>query len=204
MGSIDTYNGSCVLAMAGEHCVAICSDRRLGVNMQTISKEFDHIFRMNDTIYLGLSGLATDIRTVYEKLRYETSLVEHQEERLLTAEKFTNMLANMLYEKRFGPYFITPVVAGLINGEPYLATSDCIGAMSYPKDFATGGTAEQNLFGICESLWHPGMGPEELAEVAANCLTAAVERDGISGWGGILYLITPEGVTVREIKTRMD
>lgn len=52
--------------MAGENCVAIACDRRLGVNQfQTISTDFQKVFRLNDRVLVGLPGLATDTQTVY-------------------------------------------------------------------------------------------------------------------------------------------
>ena len=62
--SIMEYNGSAVVAMVGKDCVAIAADRRLGVQAQTVSMDFQKIFRMNDTLYVGLPGLATDVQTV--------------------------------------------------------------------------------------------------------------------------------------------
>jgi 20S proteasome subunit beta 3 len=31
-----------------------------------------------------------------------------------------------------------------------------------------------------------------------------VDRDALSGWGAIVYLITPEKIIKRELKARMD
>jgi 20S proteasome alpha/beta subunit len=36
---------------------------------------------------------------------------------------------------RFGPFFVTPIVAGLENGKPILATYDSIGCKSDLDDF---------------------------------------------------------------------
>ena len=39
------------------------------------------------------------------------------------------MLGQLLYEKRFGPYFVEPVVAGLdADGTPFVTAMDLIGA----------------------------------------------------------------------------
>lgn len=51
--------------MKGKDCVAIASDRRFGVQMQTISVDFDKIFELAPNTYIGLAGLATDVQTVY-------------------------------------------------------------------------------------------------------------------------------------------
>ena len=62
--SIMEYNGAAIVAMIGKDCVAIGSDRRLGVQAQTVSTNFQKIFEMNDRLYVGLPGLGTDVTTV--------------------------------------------------------------------------------------------------------------------------------------------
>ena len=56
----------------------------------------------------------------------------------------------MLYERRFGPFFVNPVVAGIDSktGEPYISSMDVIGCMTEPSDFAVAGTCEEQLFGM--------------------------------------------------------
>eukprot|EP00794_Sanderia_malayensis_P001090 gene1090-431_t len=63
--SIMSYNGGAIIAMKGKDCVAIASDMRYGIQAQTISFDFKKIFEMNDKLYLGLTGLATDVQTVF-------------------------------------------------------------------------------------------------------------------------------------------
>ena len=58
------HNGSAVVAMLGKGCVAIASDRRLGISAQTVACDFQKIYEMGDRLYVGLPGLATDILTV--------------------------------------------------------------------------------------------------------------------------------------------
>ncbi len=62
--SIMSYNGGAVIAMKGKECVAIASDLRYGVQAQTVSFDFQKVFQMNDKLFLGLAGLATDVQTV--------------------------------------------------------------------------------------------------------------------------------------------
>ena len=59
-----SYNGSAIVAMIGKDCVGIAADRRFGVQAQTVSMNAQKIFEMGPRLYLGLSGLATDITTV--------------------------------------------------------------------------------------------------------------------------------------------
>jgi 20S proteasome subunit beta 3 len=64
--SILEYNGGAVVAMVGKNCVAIASDRRFGIQQQTVSKNMQKVFKINDQTFLGLHGLATDVQTVFE------------------------------------------------------------------------------------------------------------------------------------------
>ena len=170
--------------MAGKDCVGIASDNRMGIQYQTVAMDFKKIFKMNDRLYVGLAGLATDVQTLDQLLRFRKDLYELREEREMTPMVFTNLLSNMLYEKRFGPYFCEPIIAGLDDkGTPHLATMDLIGAQALAKDFVVAGTCTGNLYGMCETLWKPDMEKEELFETLAQALLASVDRDALSGWG---------------------
>lgn len=50
--------------MAGKECVAIASDLRLGVQLQTMATDKKKLYRVHDQLFLGLSGLATDADTL--------------------------------------------------------------------------------------------------------------------------------------------
>lgn len=74
---------------------------------------------------------------------------------------FGALVSATLYEKRFGPYFVSPVIAGLDtaegDGTPYLCGMDSIGAIETAHDFMVAGTAPDSLYGMCESMWRPDM-----------------------------------------------
>mmetsp|Transcript_1160 Transcript_1160/g.4092 ORF Transcript_1160/g.4092 Transcript_1160/m.4092 type:complete len:207 (-) Transcript_1160:941-1561(-) len=205
--SILSYNGSAVIAMKGKECVAIASDTRLGVQLQTQATDFQKVFSVHDKLWIGLPGLGTDVQTVMQKLKFRHNLYELREERKMRPETFANMVSAMLYERRFGPFFVEPVIAGLDatkNNEPYICAMDLIGAQQLAADFCVGGTASENLYGTCESFFKPDMEPEELFETVAQCLLSSVDRDCLSGWGGIVHVITKDKVITRELKGRMD
>ncbi len=97
------------------------------------------------------------------------------------------------------------MVAGLeADGTPYIAAMDLIGAPVFAKDFVVAGSCSENLYGMAESLYRPDLEPEDLFETISQTLLSAVDRDAMSGWGAVVHVITPEGVTTRELKARMD
>jgi 20S proteasome subunit beta 3 len=203
--SILEYNGAAIIAMAGKDCVGIAADTRLGVQAQTVATDFKKVFKMNDRLFCGLAGLASDVQTLDQLLKFRQNLYELREEREMTPQVFSNLLSTLLYEKRFGPYFVEPIVAGLDNkGKPFLSGMDLIGAPVYTDDFVVSGTCTGNMYGMCETLYKPDMEPDQLFETLAQALLASVDRDALSGWGGVVHIITKDGVTSRELKGRQD
>eukprot|EP00544_Gedaniella_sp_CCMP2646_P015510 CAMPEP_0202504746 /NCGR_PEP_ID=MMETSP1361-20130828/45469_1 /ASSEMBLY_ACC=CAM_ASM_000849 /TAXON_ID=210615 /ORGANISM="Staurosira complex sp., Strain CCMP2646" /LENGTH=204 /DNA_ID=CAMNT_0049138339 /DNA_START=32 /DNA_END=646 /DNA_ORIENTATION=+ len=203
--SILEYNGAAMIAMAGKDCVGIASDHRLGLQQQTVATDFIKVFPMSDRIYVGLAGLATDVQTLNQLLKFRMQLYALREEREMSPQVFSHLLSTLLYEKRFGPYFVEPIVAGLgDDGKPFLSGSDLIGATVKDDAFVVSGTCTGNLYGMCESLYKPNQEPEELFETLAQALLASVDRDALSGWGGVVHIITKEGVMTRELKGRQD
>ena len=199
---------------------------------------------MNPHLWVGLPGLATDIQTVKQKIEFRMNMYELKETRQMRPKTFANMVSNMLYERRFGPFFVEPIVAGLDpeTFAPYICNMDLIGRLAVaesefngsvyfmfktsgcitePVDFVAGGTCEEQLMGMAETLWEPGMGPDQLFECISQAMMNAFDRDAISGWGAIVHIIEKDKVTqldstnvlssdlifqvtTRTLKTRMD
>lgn len=151
-----------------------------------------------------------------------------KEEREIEPETFAHLVSSTLYEHRFGPYFIEPVMAGLSKTpsggiKPFIAATDLIGCLNFAKDFVVAGTASTKLYGVAEGLWEPGLEPEDLFETISQTLMNAVDRDAFSGWGCIVHVMfvflksillilcltfishrTKDKVITRTLKARMD
>ena len=69
------------------------------------------------------------------------NMYELKEGRQMKPKTFASMISNMLYERRFGPFFTEPIVAGLdpVTFEPYVCGMDLIGCINNPVDFIVGG-----------------------------------------------------------------
>lgn len=53
----------------------------------------------------------------------------------MSPKTFSAMLSNVLYEKRFGPYFVEPVIAGLdpYTSQPYVCNMDLVSTYCMPE-----------------------------------------------------------------------
>lgn len=184
------YNGGSVVAMRGKNCVAIASDLRIGNQALLLAYNFDKVFCMTDRTYVGLPGLATDVATLREKFRYRLNMFHMKEDREIEPETFANLVSSTLYERRFGPYFIEPVIAGLNSkDEPFIAATDLIGCLNFAKDFVVSGTASDRLFGMAEGLWEPDLEPEDLFETISQTMLNGMERDALSGMGVVVRIM---------------
>lgn len=145
--------------MVGKDCVAIACDLRLGMQSLTVSNNFPKIFNYGPSTFLGLTGLATDVSTVSDLFRYKVNMYRLREERNIAPQTLANLVSSSLYEKRFGPFFVSPVIAGInsTSGKPFICGFDSIGCIDFAKDFIVSGTASDQLFGTCEGLWEPGL-----------------------------------------------
>ena len=153
-----------------------------------------------------------------------------KEEREIEPETFAHLVSSTLYQHRFGPYFVQPVIAGISKTpsgaiKPFIAATDLIGCLSLAKDFVVSGTASEKLYGVAEGLWEPDLKPEDLFETISQTLMNAVDRDAFSGWGCIVHVMfvfsrsillssssfyltyffrTKDQVITRTLKGRMD
>ncbi|KAI7864352.1 nucleophile aminohydrolase [Spinellus fusiger] len=214
--SIMQYNGGSVVAMVGKDCVAIAADKRLGQQFMTVSTEFQKIFKAGERTFVGLPGLATDVLTLFlhrelmvgvrsEKFRSKVNMYKMQEEREMEPKTLAHVVSSTLYERRFGPYFVEPVVAGLgKDNKPFICSMDLIGCINFAKDFVVSGTAGPNLYGMCESLWEADLEPEDLFETISQALLNAQDRDALSGWGAVVHVITKDSIITRTLKARQD
>ena len=115
------------MAMCGKNCVAIASDTRFGVSQTTLAHDMQRIFKINNTTLLGMSGLQSDVLTVKHELEMQTKIYSLEEHRDIGCRTFNNFVSSFLFSKRFGPYFVEPLVAGLEEGgKPFISGSDSL------------------------------------------------------------------------------
>lgn len=92
------------------------------------------------------------------RLKFKVNMYKMDEEREIKPKTLSALVSSMMYEKRFGPYFVEPVIAGLTeDNKPFLSSMDCLGCEMMTKDFVVAGTMEDALYGMCESLYRPDL-----------------------------------------------
>jgi len=140
-----------------------------------------------------------------------------------------SLTSHVLYQNR-GKFYVEPLIAGLRlttrrrtreggsgrtnvddddddEGQhlvPFLCGMDSIGAQSLSDSFVCSGAASSSLYGTAEALWRPNLEPDELVEACGKAFQSALERDCLSGYGVLVYLITKDGIVEHDLASRND
>lgn len=200
-----SINGGAAVAMIGKDCIAIASDLRLGQQSLGVSNNFEKFSVLVIKLF-GINWISHWCYYFKELFRFKTNLYKLREERNIEPSTLANLVSSSLYERRFGPWFVSPIVAGLSSkdNKPFICGFDSIGCIDFSHDFIVSGTASDQLYGMCESLYEPNLEPEDLFETISQALLNAVDRDALSGWGAVVYIVTKDKVIKRVLKTRQD
>lgn len=203
--SISEYYGGSSLAMIGKDGIVITADKRFGNQASTLHSNFNRLYKITDRIILSLTGFVPDCQILYKILRKHINMFKLNQQREIEPNEFTSLLSYILYSKRFSPYIISPIIAGFDRENiPHLYTMDLIGCVSTHKDFASSGTAQNNLTGISDVLFVEGMETEDLFVTTTQAFLNAIDRNALSGWGANSIILTPTKRIHREVKTRQD
>lgn len=108
-----TDNGGTVVAIAGRDYAIIASETRLSTGYQIYTRDQSKLFQLTPKTILGSTGCWCDSLTFAKVIesRVKNYLYEHN--RVISTPACAQLISNMLYYKRFFPYYVSNIVAGL-------------------------------------------------------------------------------------------
>lgn len=108
-----TDNGGTVVAIAGKDYAIIASETRLSTGYQIYTRDQSKLFQMTPNCILGSTGCWCDALTFAKVIeaRVKNYLYEHN--RVISTPACSQLISTMLYYKRFFPYYISNIVAGI-------------------------------------------------------------------------------------------
>jgi 20S proteasome subunit beta 6 len=208
-------NGGSVVAIAGEDFVVIASDTRLsGHGYAILSREQPKLFKLlGDKIVLGSTGCWCDILTFCKVVEMRMKSYKHTHNKDMTTPAVAQMTATMLYHKRFFPYYISNILAGLDkDGKGVVYSYDPVGHCE-KTTYRAGGSActllqplldnqvgKKNMEGA--DLAPPTM--EKALNIIHDVFISAAEREIHTGDGIHINIITKDGIKEETIPLRRD
>lgn len=206
-------NGGTVVAIAGEDYAIIASETRLSTGFQIYTREQDKLFNLTPKTVLGSTGCWCDIVTFAKVIetRIKSYLYEHN--KVMSTDACAQLISNMLYYKRFFPYYISNILAGLDeDGKGVVYSYDPVGHCEKGTYRAGGSSCSliqpilDNQVGL-KNISNPDttkLSKEEALKLVHDVFVSAGERDIYVGDSVSLQVITAEGIAHHSFALRRD
>lgn len=184
--------GTTTVGIVCKDGVVLASDRRATMGYYIASKDIDKIYPISDTIAMTIAGSVGDAQTLIRWMKAELKMYALRNNKQPTVEAAATLLANILTQYKFYPFFVQLLVGG-IDEHARLFSVDMLGGVTEEKVSATG-SGSPIAIGILDNFYSEGKTADENLKVAAKAVSAAIRRDAGSGERIDLVVITKEGI----------
>lgn len=211
-------NGGTLLGIAGQDYCLVASDTRLSdADYYMIhTRNHPHIWQMTPSVLVGGVGFQGDCLTFMKMMQTKVKLYQYEFGRSPDTSAIAQMISIALYSRRFFPYYVYNLVAGLdAEGKGALYSYDPVGCVEREMYRAEGSSAAilqpflDNQIGRKNQgdVAGPGaasLAKEDAVKLARDIFISAAERDICCGDGVIIQVITSQGVEKYSYPLRRD
>lgn len=211
-------NGGTLMAVAGKDYVIIASDTRLSEGYSILSRENPHVHQVQPHCIVGCVGFNGDSLTFIKSLKTKLKMYEYEHNKSVNTQAIAQLISTMLYHKRFFPYYVATIVAGLTKeGEGAVYSYDPVGSFEREMYRACGSSASllQSLLDSQFGLKNQGSfelnrsytcnkSKESAVAIIKDAYSSASERDIYTGDSLVINVITKEGVQIEHFQLRRD
>jgi len=173
--------------------IALASDTRATAAYLVMSKRARKVFKIQDQIGGAISGVSGDVQNLADVLRAESNLYRLREGRPMSPKSLAQLASNILHSKRFYPYIVSAILAGVADDGPRLYFLDPVGGKLEEEKFAAGGTGGTVAYGVLEQSYRDDVTLEDGAKLAAQSIKRAIERDAATGDNIVVATIDKSG-----------
>ncbi|XP_001605493.1 proteasome subunit beta type-1 [Nasonia vitripennis] len=206
-------NGGSVVALAGDDFSLIAADSRLSAGFSIYTRKQQKLFTLSETSVLGCSGCWCDILTLTRVMAARMQMYKHEHHKTMSTPAAAQMLSTMLYYKRFFPYYINNILAGLDEeGKGVIYRYDPVGHCE-KNTYVAGGSAGallqpllDNQVGYLnqENVEKIPLTKEKALSIVKDVFISAAERDIYTGDGINIKIITKDGIVDETFDLRRD
>ena len=185
--------GTTTLGLVCQDAVVLAAERKATMGYLVASKDAKKILPVDEHIAMTIAGLVGDAMALERYIKAELKLYNLQEESRISVKAAANLTANILYSRRFYPYYVQLLMGGY-DSEARLYSLSADGSVMEEKEYFSTGSGSPMALGVLENGYRKGMSVEEAKKLAARAIYAATQRDIASGGSGIdLMVIDSKG-----------
>lgn len=193
--------GTTTVGLICKEGVVLAAEKKSTMGYLVASKESVKILPVEDNIAITIAGASGDAQALVRYMKAECKLFEIQNNRKISVQAASTLLANILYSGRwtFLPYMVQLIIAGYDDSGPSIYTLDAIGSVEEEKRFFSTGSGSPIALGVLEDKYKDGLSLNEGIKLAVQAIKAAIERDIASGGKSIdVAVITKDGFRLLE------
>lgn len=176
--------GTTTVGVIADGAVVLGAERKATMGYLVASKDTTKIQKIDDHIGMTIAGVVGDAQALDRYIRAELKLYKLNEGERIPVNAAANLVANILYSRRFYPYIVQLVVGGYDSG-PRLFSFDPTGGMQDEKEYFSTGSGSPTALGVLEDSYKKNMSVEEAKKLVIRAIRAATKRDIASGGSGI-------------------
>ncbi|MFH1306594.1 MAG: archaeal proteasome endopeptidase complex subunit beta [Candidatus Micrarchaeota archaeon] len=184
--------GTTTVGMVCNDGVVLASDRRATMGYFIASKDVTKIFQVDEQLAMTVAGSVGDAQALVRLLQAECRLYKLKYGKSMTAKNASTLLANIMFQYKFFPYFVQLIVAGKEEKGYGMYSIDAIGGTTEEKMTSTG-SGSPVAYGVLESNYKEGVATKEMAPIAAKAVSMAMRRDAATGEYVDLVVVSKAG-----------
>lgn len=219
-----TDNGGTVLGIAGEDFAVLAGDTRQVSGYSINSRYEPKIFNVGDDIVMTANGFAADGSALIDRFKTQLKWYKFDNcDKKLSIQSAARYIQHLLYGKRFFPYYVSTLIAGLDEeGKGAVYSYDPVG--SYEREQCrAGGAAASLIMPFLDNqvnfknqfIENPdGEGKikkpirflslEEVLDLVKDAFSSATERHIQVGDGLEIMIVTKDGVRTEYYPLKRD
>lgn len=193
--------GTTTVGLVCKDGVVLASDKRATMGYYIASKDVLKIAQINDRIAMTIAGGVGDAQALIRWMKAEIKLYELKNGRKMSVEAAATLLANILSQYKYYPFFVQILVGG-VDEKGRIFSVDMLGGVTEEKYTATG-SGSPIAMGLIEDIYTEDCEIKEGVKTAVRAVNSAMKRDSASGEGVSVMVITKKGAELlnsKEIK----
>lgn len=202
----EVKTGTTTVGLMCSDGVVIGAEQKATMGYLVASKKAEKIKQLDEHIGMTIAGVVGDAQALERYIKAELKLFKLREGHPIRVEAASNLISNMLYARRFYPYYVQLIVGGYdTEGRLFSFAPD--GSVIEEDRFYSSGSGSPMAFGVLEHSYKKGIDVAQGKRLAVAAIKAAIQRDIASGGDGInLAVINERGfkhVTDSEVQKLM-
>jgi len=184
--------GTTTLAISAPDGVVMATEKRATMGHLVSHKNTQKLFQVDSHLALTTAGLVGDAQMIARNLAAQAQLYKFKRDAALPVRGAATLLANLLNQSRFAPYWVQLIVGGYDHRGGGIYSIDSAGG-AIPETWTVTGSGSAFVYGVLEDRMESELSVAKATDLAIRGLNAAMRRDSASGNGMDIAVIDGDG-----------